>query len=324
MKKFLIVGLALGVGVFSGLASGQEQESSSSWRWSLGANWRAFGEIEFKGFDFTPGDDVYVNGSVEDVGAGALYEYTVSNSVKQVDNVTLDTVEFQKAELSDTDDELGGAPGAVLMLSKPLAKRGGLTVGVEFSLSTAFMSTDFSEAAGLSAYQFDIAPNTWTNANAPAVGGGPDPDTFSETFGVYDRSQLAVSTTALTAMVSYDLSLDVYTLGAGLTLSATLGDARVLLGAGPALTIVDYDLERRSSAAWSDGSGSVFADRQSDHGTAVRGGAYVRLGLEWPLSDTTAIGFSGRYDYVAPELNTDTARLELSGLSGQLALTFGF
>lgn len=323
MRQIAILGLIAGMCLGARPAAGQDE--ATRWRLSLGANRRTFDRVQLNGFDFAAGDDVFVNGTVVDLGPGTLpvdqrtYRYTVVDPVKQVDNTTLDKIEYHDAALADTTEEHPrGAAGAVLRLVRPLAERGAFTLELDISLATAFLRDDVSGAAQTEAFQFDVAPNQWPG------GAGPDPNDFSEEWKVHNRTQIASPNTAVTATVKADVDFDLYTIGFGLDAACTRDRWGVAVGVAPTLSIIDYDFARRATVRWADDGGTFFRSESTDDGQRLLGGFALQALVRYRVTDRIGIMLGGRYDHVFQTLDTDVADVDLSGFSCELDLTFRF
>lgn len=303
-------------------AKTKAKAKTSKWRHSVGVNLRALGDIDLKGGDVTPGNTTFINGSVVDVGAGN-FTYTVVDSVLQIDNATLDTVEYQKAFIVDQSVDLDDSVGLAISTRRTIGSKDKFIFEFDLSLTTTFVSDDVSASGTTKAFEFNIAPNTWTNANAPNPGGGPDPNTKQQIFAIINQSQILTATNPITAMVNYDLDVDLYTFGCGFNIGYTCKKLQLKMSAGPTLTLVDADVSRRTTAGFTGGT-TFFNNKKNDDDFVVRGGAYALVGLQCDLGKSWGIGVAGRYDYVAVDVDTDIADFDLDGFSGQLYLDFEF
>lgn len=320
MKKPILA--SIGIIICMAVLNEDANAENTPWHISVGANYRAFEGFELNAFDFAPGADNFINGAVTDVGAGN-YGYTVENSVNQIDNVALNRVEYQNARLDGSNENLQDAPGAVLRFSRPLLRRSGAVFALELSLATAFVNDDLTAYASTTNIQFDISPNIWPSQGG--AGGGPAPNVTSQTYSVYNRSQITSPISDVDARVNYRFNMDLYTLGVGLKARKNIGPVAFALGGGPTVSIIPYDAERRSIAAWS-GDGTTFFTRRddADRDVAAHGGIYARAGLQWSATERVAIGAAVRYDWIPQNMNTDFASFDLSGLSALFTGTFKF
>ncbi len=300
----------------------REASGDSGWRYSAGVNWRSIGNMDTKTEDLTPGDSNFVNGSVVDVGAGN-FSYTVANSVLQVDNATLDKIEYQKASIVGGNSDLDDSYGIALIATQEIGTTDHFIVELGLSLTTTFIGDGISTLASTQAFQYDIAPNTWPNANAPNPGGGPDPDVTQAIFAVSNQSQIIAATNPVTTTIDYDLDLDLYTFGYGWNLMYSAEGLKLRIGAGPTLTLIDYDVSRSVAAAFA-GSTAFFNTEVEDDDLALRAGVYAAIGVDCRLGDDWGIGIAGRYDLVASDVHSDIADIDLDGFSGQLFLNFSF
>ncbi len=320
MKKFILSTLIAAASTAGVIA--QDASENANWRVSVGPSYRTFEGVELKAFELAPGTNTFLNGSVTDVGAGN-YTYTVEDSVRQVDNASLDRIEYQNARLDASDENLQDAPGATLRFSRPLIRHNDLVLDLELSLVTAFLNDDLSAGASTTTTQFDISPNTWPSQGGP--GGGPDPDVTTQTYSVYNRSQITSPISEVTARVNYRFNMDVYTLGAGLNARQNVGPVQLTFGGGPTLSIIPYDAERSATAAWASDDTTFFTRRDdADRDVAAHAGMYARAGVQWPVTERLAFGAGARYDWIPRDMNTDFTSFDLSGLSAVLNATFTF
>jgi len=196
---------------------------------------------------------------------------------------------------------------------------------VELSLLTLWAEDSVHSRGQSESYQFDLAPNTWTNANAPAPGGGPDPDVTTETFAVYNRSQILNPTSDVDALITHRFDMDMVTLGLGLNAVVTPSSKiRLFAGAGPALTLLHHDVIRRTSVQWEGTADPIYRTREHDSSTKLRCGLYAAAGVACQLRNDLQIQLSGRYDYIPVSVRSDFASIDLSAPSVQLSLAWRF
>lgn len=325
MVGAIAVSLCLGM---DSLAQERDQEGAPLWRVSMGYTRRSLGDARIHGFEFTEGNDNYVNGSVQDLGNGYM-QYNVEDSVRQVDNVNLNTVDMESVSTGDGgEDHPDAANGLTLSCGRQLwqSDSGRFTAGVEFSLLSAFFD-DRADMTGTSTtYRFalDAGGNTWTNLNSPLPGGGPDPGTTSEVFKVYNVSQIFAASSPVVSAVVYDMDLDIATLGLGLTGRMRIEPVQVFVEAGPTATLVHVDVSRTATVRWADATAPFYRDVVADAGTRWRMGLYVSAGISYTINEYVDLVLSGRYDEVPSDLNTEVVSFDLSGCSTSFLLRVCF
>lgn len=326
MKKiaYPLIGLFIILSWGSTVAAQDEAPSLNGWRASMGISYRSFGDMELKPFELTPGQDRFINGSVTDMGAG-MYRYDVVDSVRQVDNINRDLIEYQTASMTKNNAEIKEALGMILEFSREMRRTETVSWHLNLSLATAFVDDVSTIGAQTSAFRFDIAPEQWPDA--PGMpGGGPDPAVTSQTFfNVYNKAVIPTPTSEVNARVSYDFDCSMYTLGAGISAEKDIGDFRCNLGTGPTLSFVSSDITRRAHASWAD-NGATFFDSGNESTTdrAVHPGMYAEAGIAWQVNHSLSLAFSGRYDWIPENLDTAFADFELSGCTGAILLSYSF
>ena len=302
-------GIALTLAVLGMLTLTTQAQDATEWRASLGVNWRAFGDIDLEGFDFSPGDDVYVNGSV--VGGGPA-EYTVTDAAKQV-SAGLDAVDYQSATVTDASDDLDSGIGVLLSISSPINFPDTIVTEMKFSLATAFLNDNLDGTTATEAFGYDLGAALWPAG--PAAG----PQTFA---AAPVGAAIADPTTDVLATVEYDLDLNMYTFGVGWNAVYTRESIRCLVGAGPTLSFIDFDFGRDADVRWADDGELFFHIAIVDDNVDDLGGAYVHAELAAQMGDYIDVGFGVRYDHVFDDISSDFADVDLSGINGQAILSW--
>ncbi len=326
MRKiaYPLIGMLIVASCDSTVSAQEERPSGDGWRASLGISYRSFGDMDLKPFEFTPGQDRFINGSVTEMGAG-MYRYGVVDSVRQVDNINRDLVEYQTASMTKYETGIKEAPGMILEFSREMRRTETVSWHLNLSLATAFVDDVSTIGAQTSAFRFDIAPQKWPEAQGQP-GGGPDPAVTTQTFfNTYNKAVLPTPMSEVNARVSYEFDCSMYTLGAGISAEKDIGDFRCNLGTGPTLSFVSSDITRRAQASWAD-DGTTFYDSGNESTTdhAVQPGVYAEAGIAWQVSQTLSLAFSGRYDWIPEDLDTAFADFELSGYTGSFLLSYSF
>lgn len=302
----------------------QNKFKDKKWEFSLGASYRSFDDIELEAFDFTSGQDNYINGAVTDMGAGN-FTYNVADSVHQVDNITLDTIEYQTANLNQIETNTHDSTGIYLQMKKNLKSTKNFSIDYEISLITFFSRDSISTKAQTSNFQFNITPNEWPNANAPLLGGGPDPNISSQNYNSYVKAQIQNPMSDITATVNYEYDLNLYTLSTGIAIERNMKYADIYIGLGPSLTIVNSSVDRQATASWNNTGDRFFLrDDDTDSQNSIKAGAYSQIGIKFAISENTAVEFQSRYDWIPSEVSTDYADFQLSGFSSSLLFSFSF
>lgn len=287
---------------------------AGDWEFSLGANYRAFDEIDYDNYalenpNHTGGTAVLDNGvTYTDNGATIFLEMAnVGNPVNfdpppgNVNDATL-----HQASVTGQSGDIDEGVGVVLGARKDICKlRSGYTLGLDLSLTTAF-----SDTANRVSAPVDNINLTGLNSN-PYIG---------------SKNLAAGSVGAdVEASVNYDLDLAVYTFGTGMSGAYEQGPWAFRLGAGPTLTLTDYDISRSEVVSFNSGTSTIYTDAVDDDGLDLDLGAYISAGVDYDITGNIGVGLSIRYDWVydgGPD--TDVADLDLSGASGLLQLLYTF
>lgn len=287
--------------------------SADEWEWSLGVNWRSFRDVRLKEFAFNNGN--CVDGNVEQMGGG-LWRYTVRSPVNQVSGSALNEVTYRTVSFSGDSDNSDHGKGVAFGGSRVLGRAETVTVRLDLSLSTARADSGHGSAATQEYETWSIGADSWS--------AGPVPDPDKPSLVSANHTRIVSSETANSvSVVRHDLNACMYAVGAGLSLSCRVSGVDVVVGAGPGLSVIDYDFRRVARCAWIDGS-TFYSEETGTDATKVRAGGYASIGICFPAMGPVAIGISGRYDYIPDELNTDIAEIDLSGFTAQLAVTWRF
>ncbi len=295
-----------------------------SWTLAIGVNYREMGELNMDAFQAADGG--FLDGAVTDFGGG-LWLFEVEDPMQQVDGTELDKVTFTSAETFGGTDRIDNGIGFIIRAEKGSGINGWSTYEV-LSLVTAWVDSEANAAASGTYYEYDVGQN-WNTLpdidsevpfNPPPGSPIPEKDTAvgaNNSFVVVPNGNAKVN-------FSYDVELGYYTFGAGLASTYNDEAFRFYVGAGPSLSLVDYDIERSVTGYWSDGSGAFYREGEDASSTKVRAGIYAEVGMEYHFNERWGMGVSGRYDWIPVDINTDLGSIELSGLSGQISLIYNF
>lgn len=323
MKKIIFTAIILTSAFLFAQDNQVVKQQESTWKLSVGANYRSFGEVNIKQRPVNGGQ--FFNGSVTDIGGGN-YLYTVTDPTTQVfvDATLNDTVTFSTATATAGEFDIdGGLAGITLKGSKILKKNNGFTWSLDLSLTTAYSQSSNTTTPTISDTGFDLGAQDWNDSfdNSGFQHPGPYPPSApidGKTEGVAAEYTPFYPANSISSMVvNYDLNLGVYTIGMGLNGAYKIGAVNLFIAGGPTLSVVDYDID------YSAQSGS-FSEQISCESTTLRGGLYGEFGLEVSLGEKWGVGISSRYDWIPVELNTDLADFELSGLSGNIFISYNF
>lgn len=303
----------------------QEQEQSSSWRFSLGVNWRSFGDVHFDSLDLSPGAETYLDGAVQAVGFDGngnpiLWNYSVDDSLEQVDVLSLNEITYSQGNFEGGDDDLSLGTGVVLSARSEKRILPGIGLVPVFSLATAGTDGSYGAAASVSYVGYDLGPGNFWNG---APGGGPDPNTLDMDFAEHNIMPVSPAGST-TATISFDTELELYTLACGLeTVPFQWKDIALSLAAGPTLSIVDCEMERKYSAVNSSGL-TVASGSDSDDKTSFRAGAFLALEIAYSFTEKLALSGTLRYDWIPVDMETSFGSIDLSGASAQVGIVWSF
>ena len=312
--------------------------AESDWRFSIGANYRTFDDIDFEQLRFInpkyPSSQ-FVNGTyaadtlvVEDgaVQAPGLFQADQTNvpkvfidfsplnglvdipaEVSAADipiRVTYDSITFMGA-----DKEFDEGSGVVFGARRVLKEKSGYSWELDLSFATALSDTDE-----------DFNPETTTlstNVTGTVFLRNVNEDGDGEVTAGNFPAPISLGAAAnVTGRVEYDLDLAAYTFGAGVSGNFKAGNFGFIIGAGPTLTIADLDVDAVQRAN--------FTKKLKDDATDLLFGVYVNAGLNYNLNESVAVGLEYRFDYVFDDVSTNLADVDLSGSSTQAKLIFGF
>lgn len=291
----------------------------SDWDMSVGATFRKFKSAEFKSFAT---EDQYINGSYD--GSTVI----VDNAGQQVTPHPLAGISpsipvgsqlasLHSVSFGSSVNDLEDTTGLVLQWTKDIQtstvnKVGGLDW--KFDLSLVWLGVDQAvdgltdvEGQGFLIDAGDVPQdaNDYETVGAPATPGAlPASDTVK-------------------AFSRYDLDIDAFTFGAGISSRLEMGPLDLKLGVGPSVTLVNYNVAF-------DGAGGNISESPSelvsvsDDDIVARWGLYGTLGLIYDFNESWGMEVGLRYDYIPDNVNTNVVNLDLSGMSTEVKLIYSF
>lgn len=298
--------------------------STSDWQMQFGLNYRSFGDFDFKSLSLGGGG--FLNGSVTDYGGGQFL-YQVDDPQSQISGANLELVNFVQlgsGSIGGSDDVDDGI-GTVLKFSKVAARDGHFSWGYDFSFTTAFSDSSMGTSLALNDVQYNLGANwnTLPDGNGDLPLNPPPGAPASGKNEAVSANNTPITVDAGSRLVlDYDLDLGVYTFGAGLNATWEQNGWSLFAGAGPALSIVDYDLSLDARAV--RGDQTVYSESQDEDDLTLRFGGYAEAGVYFSSCGKWGLGAAARYDWVPVELNNSLAELDLSGLSGQFFVQYNF
>ncbi len=276
------------------------------WELSIGPSYRTFGDIDFDSYEFNnPNHADYIDADESTSpnlltydSANGPYILDVSNSEASVRNVTF----------TGDNADLDGAPGFVLGANRKVAE--GWTL--DLSLTGVFADQDetFTGSTNVDVTSYALDPNNITPTAARWVAKGISPTTTP-----------AQIDTAL----NFDTTVNLYTVGLGVASEDVFGAWTIRIGAGPTLSLADYDMSRTETLSWASSGQNVYSSQtEDDDGLEVHAGGYANVGVEYNFSERMGLALNGRYDWIPSDMETDFGEVDLSGFSGQLRFTYKY
>jgi opacity protein-like surface antigen len=331
IRTHILIGLSL-VFFFSGSLNAKE------WRFSVGANYRSFDNIDFKTVKFRNPTNAnfteYVNGSfVDDQGIARFL--LVHDSIQAPDhfiadevpgppqpdgNITLDRILFA-GDKKELDGDYGLIIGAsrILETSDPdIQWQVDLTLGV------------------INSVQSELFNGVATTDTRRVFDAFVNPVTF-EVLADSDDVEAPVSTTGedmTNGLLNYHLDIDMVTLGLGI--SGLIKDEKMgfVFGAGPSVTYAELDVKKIETVTWGAAPAvtaagvapgtNIYTARRGTSDRDYVFGFYLNMGVQYDLTERIALGLTYRFDYTIDEATTDLANVDLEGSSGELKLIYSF
>ena len=319
-RRVMTLGLVVGMLGSSVWAQGE------GWRFSAGAAYRSFGDIDVGDLGLSHPSGNFANGAyADDENYSILDEsqlepggWSDSGQGFYTRNATFDSIRTASAD-EDADEAFGG----VLEASRPMQVRG---TELELVLGFGYFQSD----TGLSAETGDgLAIDTLTGMlTSPFDPGADEPDTpYTVEGGAgYPLSEPTdMGGTATTAAsVDMDAELNLLVLSAGLRKAFEAGKVSLSLGAGPTLNIADFDTSVDQTVTWLDDGSEVYSAHDGDNALDVKVGLYAAAGVDCKLTDQCTASLQARYDTVFGNPETDHAEISLDGYTIQALIGWTF
>lgn len=291
----------------------------NGWDMSAGVTFRKFKSTEFKSFSTS---DEYINGSFE---GGTVI---VDDAAQQVVNHPLAGVSpsipagsqlasLHSVSLGSSVDDLEDTAGVVLQWTRDLQtstinKVGGLDWKLDLSLVWLGVDQAVDGLADVDGQGFLIdagdVPADLNDLETVGAPGSEDP---------YPVSNNVI------ASARYDLDIDAFTFGAGISSRLEMGPVDLKLGMGPSLTLVNYNVAYDAYGG-NIGETPKSLVSESDDDIVARWGLYGTLGLIYDFNESWGMEVGLRYDYIPDNVNTNVANIDLSGMSTEVKLVYSF
>lgn len=268
----------------------QTDEPSSPWTFSFRFVYRTFDDAQLGEFKFQENADGYIEGLMAN-----LPEPNAGLGLPG--NPTL----HRDARFDGQDAALNDAEGIEMTASRSISDQG---EGLDFSLT--FLSKKSDTSVG----EVPVIRDAFTEV---PIGSGNylDPKTLPG----YTPNEVN------TASLDYDLDVLALTYGLGVSKTLTSEGWHLKGSAGPTVSLVSYEVSRRERIEYLNTT--VHSRRETDEGVGFAVGVYARAGAGFKLQEDLALEVGCRYDFMT-DVETDFVDFKLSGLSGDLSLTWSF
>jgi len=252
--------------------------------------------------------------------------------------VYLDVPVPRPARVLESSDDIDDMWGGILGLEKELTQVGAITLGLDFAFQyfTSDSAQTQSANSALDLNRYDLTINAFTLDNDMDLDNDGDtadtrPLSQDDPAGgahVYLAAPPLLDAADDPAAIPVALTvrrtseLDLYVLSLGCSAACDLGGSvTVRAGIGPSWTYADLSTDIMAAAR---AGGQTVSQTWSDDETASEFGWYGTIGVEFRVSRAISLSLNYRYDWVADEISTDLAEVDLSGSSANLALSFRF
>ena len=319
------------------------------WELSLGTSYRTFDDVTFEETVLQGAGGGFVAGSHEDsenfrIEGDAADGEGGENVSPQLDprgwrrpeggDTYVREVYFDQAVAGGDDQDPEEAWGAVLGASRRFSRDSCFAL----DLGVAYFGTEVDTGSGrieTTTYTGFLTAGDDPGDNRPrtpyeevdgtvVTDGGLNLDMTEELFDLGGPGTTAVS-------AEVDAEADLYVLSFGVSVHQAMDRIGVFAGAGPTLTVVDAESERKQSAVWDAPTNPLdgqpvpgFARRHSDSQLALRAGAYGSVGARVDVTERMAVSVSYRYDKVFGDVDLDHVSFDLDGHSGEVRLIFAY
>ena len=302
IRSITLAAAFLAVGVISnGMA---REQKAGEWKLSLGYVYRTFDDMELNARTFNNGATLTGN-----LAAGVVTVEDVVQFSPDYDTATIHT----GATFGGADAEMDDASGVVLRSSNQLGDNFG---GTWLDLSLVVLSQESNTRIGVGVTE--VKYTDVVDDNDPAdFNPGPPPNATGTWAG-------AVPTPEDLGQLRFDLDMNVLTHGIGISKTYQRPCWYFTGGVGPTLTLLDYDMARTERVVYDDANNTVlYNNQQRDDDMTWLGGIYGRIAAGYDVREDMSLQFGIRYDWIQ-DADTDFGTIDLSGLSGDIALTFKF
>ncbi|OGV76432.1 MAG: hypothetical protein A3K18_12760 [Lentisphaerae bacterium RIFOXYA12_64_32] len=320
MKTWLKILVGVAVVVQAGVA----WAGDGPWTLRLGASYRDFDDVDFKGVDFRN-----LGTALNPAGPYGVQDVTTVPGNVVGTAVILDYLRWNGSSAGvDRDDKW--AP--VIGFGYDLRQAGKLRLALVGNFQYYHLETGtyasgnavVHDGFSLEQYQHYVVDAPGTLIPGLAVGGVTPGTIFA---------------------VRNQFEMDLYVLDLGLEARTTMDRFNFTFALGPTLTITDAESSQRQQASWlaqgpgistpgpvlpcppqplPQPAGGSYAREESESDTDFLLGAYVALGVTVKVSTSWFVGLEYRYDHVSGDAGTRQAELDLCGSSGILRLAYRF
>ena len=282
-----------------------DQVEAKEWSFSLGMTFRQISDIKLHAVSGGAGN--YYNGS-----------YDPLTGVLEVDDDSAQTTPTSGAPVFDPGSVFASLSSLDFQGSGEDASGNGIVLGISHLLSehdSGYFSMDFTLVSLFVDESFGLGGASNTDVFVTdGTGGGGNYITPSGPIGG-DEHPSALPGSAPGA---FDIELSAFTFGLGASQHFVWDSGLTLdFGAGPSLTIVNYDFEGPSLAS----DGSIGTASSSD--TDFLFGVYADANVGYKFSESWSLVGGVRYDLIQ-EIEDDVADVDLSGLSFQIKGIYSF
>ena len=284
------------------------------WALKIGVSYRELGDIDMKSYDFVNPNPLlqnsdYINGErvpVPDSGHATL---VLDNSLYvqyNVGGVSLDRISAS----GDDSGTLNAEAGVSIGMEHVLSEVGESEIAVDLTLN--YTGTDSKiKRMGV------VASDLFTATAAPSDNG----DVHLVSVPATESVEKGTKTTEGTS--TFELDVDVLTLGLGMKAIYDADFFRLTAGAGPTVNLAYTQTQQSDTVNWlHDGSElySTSGDGNSDESFDILLGGYVNVAAEMVFDARWGLGAEYRYDHTFGQAETDHVEADLDGSSGSFFL----
>jgi hypothetical protein len=307
------------------LAAMAEQGDSNAWTLRLGASYREFQDVKFSPVEYAnwgnwnsaTGPAGVQNATPQAIAAGSLLPFTPA------------TLNYVRWNGGDKGVAGGGGWAPVVGAGKDLMEKGPFRLGFVSNLQYYALDTARTEDGTMAqpGDAFSAVQYLQTAVDLAKVVPALPPPLPAPFF---TPGVLVAGAAADRFWIRNRFSADVWVLDAGIEAKASCAKClNLVLAGGPTLSLANTETLQEYDASWVRPAGNPTPSN-SYHVKLNRtdidaaGGLYGAVGLNVALNEKWSLAALYRYDYVAKEVGTDQAELNLKGSSGQLMLMYAF